>query len=91
MSNVQFEEGYNQMSSPTHYTKRGWLVTKMISLGVVSNEKQAGYILGIIAIIFFTLAILTVRGQNNGDIDPSLVSPPTQPDGLPANTLQGPQ
>ncbi len=66
MSNIQFEEGYNQVNSQYYQgsqSGRGltaWLVNK----GIVKDAKSAQVVLLVVAIVCFGLAFYLIKGDS---------------------------
>lgn len=78
MSNIQFEEGYNQINSQYYRggsSERGltaWLIKK----GIVKDAKSAQVILLVVAIVCFAAAFLVIKSNDTYPVDPRSASLP---------------
>jgi len=73
MSNIQFEEGYNQVNTKYYNNASGdrGMVAWLIKKGIVKDAKTAQIVLLIIALLFFVMAFYfpTRNSSFNYDAD----------------------
>jgi hypothetical protein len=67
MSNIQFEEGYNQVNAKYYNNASGdrGMVAWLIKKGIVKDEKTAQIVLLVVAVICFGLAFYLMT-KNSG-------------------------